>query len=1121
MRSRICVAVGTVIVVWNLAQVARAVDPPDLFLEHLDDFLWTGGGDGTTWQSAANWTPPEGFEGEFPDDPDRIDMDEVMIVPVEGANFSIALASDLAVNISGSDVTVASVKLGGTGTAVTTNITSSTNHVLVFENQELNDTITNPGDPMADPPIEPEPIWSFNQARALIWSTGTAGVGEENQIMADLRPNDDVDVEGDRDLHIYGDVLEGERLNAAGEPGRPTSLSSLLSGDARLQIHGNIRLDLFDEDEMTAGTQERMFGLNVTHGVVLPPDPQNPPNDDDEVSRQGIVDLHGKLLGEGWIQIGSPQGSTNPQGTVILRSDSRDDPENTEDEFFSGETIINRGNVVIAHDGAFGEGEVSSGNPTQAFGFNFISTDDARNIENAIQVTQWHTVAGATDVPGLESFGDHSIEFSGEVIQSNTRGWINMLPAVETLTLSGPQYPLEGGDNADTDRIYTMDGSGMTMVTGGIHNRAPDGVNPGNGHFRKRGSGTVVIDYDESNMTDTATNYVGYTFVQGGNLHFATNTDLPDPGMVGTPSFLAEIASTGGAVGVDSGVVGNSTFLTMLNNVNNPNHAAAPNFFRGIANDAVFALYDSGGLMLASGEYNQNLDFNTGDLARAANMTLAAREGGSTYSGTITPNSSLVVNPDTYQLGGGAGTLLLNVANQLTGARSLLVTNGGEVQLPASNNYTGTTRVVGKFETSNRANAAASLPGIEADESENFIRGQMFRDTTLTITNLSNGGLASSIGSALSDAANLLIQNATLKYVGPAVSTNRLFTVGTGGATIDASGTGALNFTNSGALGIDIAEDRLGAFSPAVPGAGNNEVFGHPTFVHPMLGRLVFSTEDLVPGMAIRDVHATPQLDSDLIITGVVGDHAVTVGEDEVDEGETPWAGVSITDIRTITFGPAPPRALTLTGTNAGNNTLASLVANASDGGVVGVTKSGDGKWILSGANTYTGNTSVEDGILSITNAFLANAADVLMTTGGVLDLNFVGTDVIDELFFNETAQAAGTWGAIGNLSADHQSAFFTGTGLLEVTTAPDITGDYNNDGIIDLADYVAWRKNPSAFGGDPAGYDAWRMNFGSTPAPGGGSKGLGDNPSVPEPTGVVLLLVGAIGMLVQVARRR
>ena len=48
------------------------------------------------------------------------------IFPVVGANLSGVLLADRTVNIANSDVTVASLKLGGTGVAVTTNITAQT-----------------------------------------------------------------------------------------------------------------------------------------------------------------------------------------------------------------------------------------------------------------------------------------------------------------------------------------------------------------------------------------------------------------------------------------------------------------------------------------------------------------------------------------------------------------------------------------------------------------------------------------------------------------------------------------------------------------------------------------------------------------------------------------------------------------------------------------------------------------------------------------------------------------------------------------------------------------------------------------------------------------------------------
>jgi len=58
-------------------------------------------------------------------------------------------------------------------------------------------------------------------------------------------------------------------------------------------------------------------------------------------------------------------------------------------------------------------------------------------------------------------------------------------------------------------------------------------------------------------------------------------------------------------------------------------------------------------------------------------------------------------------------------------------------------------------------------------------------------------------------------------------------------------------------------------------------------------------------------------------------------------------------------------RTLNLRGTNAGNNSLAALIGN--DGtGAVAVSKSGTGKWVLSGANSYTGTTTVSGGTLLI-----------------------------------------------------------------------------------------------------------------------------------------------------------
>jgi autotransporter-associated beta strand protein len=175
------------------------------------------------------------------------------------------------------------------------------------------------------------------------------------------------------------------------------------------------------------------------------------------------------------------------------------------------------------------------------------------------------------------------------------------------------------------------------------------------------------------------------------------------------------------------------------------------------------------------------------------------------------------------------------------------------------------------------------------------------------------------------------------------------------------------------------------------------------------------------------------------------------------------------------------------------------------------VTKVGTGTLSLTGANTYTGNTTVEAGTLRITNAYLADAADVFIDAGAILNLDFGGDDVIDSLYLNGVPQNPGFYG-MGAMGA----TFFAGAGRLQVTTlGPElgIDGDFNNNGVVDAADYVLWRdggplENDPTPGVQPADYDLWRANFGLTAA--GASASVG-NQSVPEPAAWLVAMFAAI----------
>jgi hypothetical protein len=79
------------------------------------------------------------------------------------------------------------------------------------------------------------------------------------------------------------------------------------------------------------------------------------------------------------------------------------------------------------------------------------------------------------------------------------------------------------------------------------------------------------------------------------------------------------------------------------------------------------------------------------------------------------------------------------------------------------------------------------------------------------------------------------------------------------------------------------------------------------------------------------------------------------------------------------------------------------------------------------------------------------------------------------------------------------------------------VPGDYNNNGAVDAADFVLWRKggpllNDPTPGNQPGDYDYWRARFGN--APSGGGAGVGNPASVPEPANILPLILAGSGLL-------
>jgi hypothetical protein len=127
------------------------------------------------------------------------------------------------------------------------------------------------------------------------------------------------------------------------------------------------------------------------------------------------------------------------------------------------------------------------------------------------------------------------------------------------------------------------------------------------------------------------------------------------------------------------------------------------------------------------------------------------------------------------------------------------------------------------------------------------------------------------------------------------------------------------------------------------------------------------------------------------------------------------------------------------------------------------------------------------------------NEATSVDLTNAISELNFTVSGVADEFemfettidlpddvrSFDLTFMTGGVLSALGTMHIDDISA--------ALVTAPVLAGDYNQNGVVDTADYVVWRDSVGAMGGLLAAdgnhdneitqldYNIWKANFGTT----------------------------------------
>ncbi|MEO5711845.1 MAG: autotransporter-associated beta strand repeat-containing protein, partial [Luteolibacter sp.] len=368
---------------------------------------------------------------------------------------------------------------------------------------------------------------------------------------------------------------------------------------------------------------------------------------------------------------------------------------------------------------------------------------------------------------------------------------------------------------------------------------------------------------------------------------------------------------------------------------------------------------------------------------------LITRQSG---SNNITGTNNQIWNGDWTIQGGSSGTLLLNlsgtidlgslssattnVLNANSATRTIYASGLGSI---AGNIQDGSNSITKNFSMGTTDPAGWTGGSTLTLSGANIYTGTTsIRNGTLSISSIKNvGGGASNVG-APTNAANGTISigagpfTGGLLYTGTAQDTDRVINLagGAGGATLTQSGTGLLKYATA------MTATGLGSKTLTLQGstAGTGEI-GGAIVDNGTTGSTLLNT-------SFATAASTITLAS---VDGVVVGAAIS--------------GTGIAGGTTVTAINPTTKVVTLSANTTGAGSSGTTITVAGVANLTSVTKSGTGTWTLSGANTYSGNTTVTAGTLKtgLANAIPSGSGkgNVVLDGGpsaGTFDIN--GFDV-------------------------------------------------------------------------------------------------------------------------------
>ena len=536
---------------------------------------------------------------------------------------------------------------------------------------------------------------------------------------------------------------------------------------------------------------------------------------------------------------------------------------------------------------------------------------------------------------------------------------------------SGPLV-LAGYDSVG--HAYTGGGSIALTVGGNNSTTTYSGAISGaNGSLIKTGSGTLTLS--------GANTYTGPTTVSAGSLFLTSPLNSIGAVTMNSAATLADTGTNNGDVYLVSGAVlvpGGSNAVSTLTITTNSPSALTLNgnvivvdlsSTNGISD--LIALTGASGTLVLNGANTISLSFpnNSAPVGTYTLMTYAAKTG----SGTLAldhayPNVALSVGATSVTLtvsaGGTAGSYAWK-GDGTANAWDTSTANWLPVGATTPTTYIDTYFPVIFDNTGSNTPAVNITPGavsplsVTVNSINNYTIGGAAITGTAPLTKSGSGTLTLTGNNSFSGASTIS---------GGTVIAGSTTALGTTAGGVTLSGGSTLDMQTDG--GDNAYNINIGSGNTV---AVNSDVKTGSVGINHTLGTLALGNSTL-------NLNKGPNVAS--------GSPAITFGAVNLSAGVGGIAIINPTNVG-VTLASASialnnsAKTLQLDGTSA-NNSVAGVIANGLN--TVSLTKANTGTWTLSGANTYTGPTTVSGGILALTGsgAISSTAAGATFLIGTV-----------------------------------------------------------------------------------------------------------------------------------------